>query len=185
MVTTMIENTSLPDCKLITPNVHKDNRGYFLETFRQNDYLKILNFNLVQINESFSYYGVIRGLHAQIEPFAQTKIIQVLSGKILDAVVDIRPNSITFGKTMTILMNERQKQQLLIPEGFLHGYAVLSECATIQYYVNAPYSPSHEIGVRYDDPQLNINWMILPSERHVSDKDLALPTYQQLISQIT
>lgn len=181
----MIENTSLPDCKLITPNVHKDHRGYFLEIFQQNDYAQVLGFHLVQINESFSHYGVIRGLHAQTKPFTQAKIIQVLSGKILDVVVDIRPDSITFGQVMTTLMNDRQKQQLLIPEGFLHGYAVLSEYATIQYYVNAPYSPGHEIGVRYDDPQLNINWMLLPSERIISEKDLSLPTYQQLISKIT
>lgn len=166
--------------ELITPSLHKDERGYFSVLFHEDILAQKYHFHLHQINEAHSVYGVIRGLHAQHPPFAQGKIIQVLKGKIVDVVIDIREDSLEKGRVISTILSERQRQLFFIPKGFLHGYGVLSKSARVRYWVDAPYEPKHEIGVRFDDPFLNINWMIEPEKRITSKKDRAFPLWQDL-----
>lgn len=170
----------LPKIQLLELASYHDERGIFSVIFEQNQHFDKLNFHLVQINESLSYYGVIRGLHAQQDPYSQAKIIRVLSGKILDVVIDIRPNSPEFGKMFSIKLTEKSKQLLYIPKGFLHGFSVLSQQALVQYFVDEIYKVDKEIGIRYDDPQFKINWLIPHQDQIISEKDLALPYFNNL-----
>ena len=153
--------TSFPGLLVFEPRVFGDNRGYFFESYNQKVFLaEHLEINFVQDNQASSTFGVIRGLHFQMEPYAQTKLIRVLSGKIIDAVVDLRKNSPTYGKAYTIELSSENKKQLLIPKGFAHGYSVISETAEVFYKCDAFYNKESEGGIAWNDPSLNINWQI-------------------------
>lgn len=169
-------NTKILDLKVFEPRVFKDERGYFFESYNENLFLeKNINIKFVQDNQSKSSYGVLRGLHFQVEPYAQTKLVRVLEGKILDVAVDIRENSKTYGKWFSIELSSENFKQLLIPKGFAHGFVVLSETAIVSYKCDNFYTPDCEGGIRYDDPFLNIDWKIDKSQIILSPKDLEYP----------
>lgn len=178
----MIEQTGLQDCLIIKPKVFDDPRGYFFESFNQNTFEEKtgMSGNFVQDNQSFSSYGVIRGLHAQSGEFAQAKLVRVLKGEVLDVAVDARPSSPTFGKHIAVKLSEENKLQLYIPRGFYHGFAVLSETAEFFYKCDNFYNKASERGVIYNDPSLNIQWLIEEGKESISDKDLLLTTFSAL-----
>ena len=169
--------TTIPEAVIIEPKVHGDERGYFLETFRQDKLEEFLGFkiNFCQDNESKSSYGVLRGLHYQLPPYAQTKLVRVIKGKVLDVAVDIRKNSPTFGQYVSVELSEENKRQLLIPRGFAHGFVVLSEEAVFAYKVDNYYSPECDRGIAFDDSDLNINWQIEHDKLQLSPKDTKQP----------
>ncbi|MFO8235836.1 MAG: dTDP-4-dehydrorhamnose 3,5-epimerase [Bacteroidales bacterium] len=174
-----ILKTEIPDLYQIQPKVFEDNRGYFFESYNQKKFKEIqLYYTFVQDNESFSSYGTIRGLHYQLAPHAQTKLVRVISGKILDVAVDIRENSATFGKWVSTILSEKNKTQLLIPKGFAHGFSVLSEKAVVFYKCDDFYQPEYERGINLRDKKLNIDWQINPEEAIVSPKDKVLPEFK-------
>ena len=165
---------TIQDVLLIEPVVHSDERGYFVETFKQNLLDKALGYkvNFIQDNESESISkGVLRGLHFQSPPFTQNKLVRVIKGEVLDVAVDIRRNSPTFGKYVSVELSEKNKQQLFIPGGFAHGFIVLSEGAIFAYKVDAYYSAEHEEGIAYNDKDINIDWRILESKIILSKAD--------------
>lgn len=158
------------------PVVHKDDRGYFFESYNANTFRGFgIDVQFVQDNQARSTYGVLRGLHFQQQPYAQTKLIYVLEGRILDVVVDIRTGSPTYGKVYSIELSAENKLQLLIPQGFAHGYSVLSPTAEVLYKCDNFYHKASEGGIRYDDPSLNIDWGFPLSEAVISPKDAVLP----------
>ena len=165
---------SIPEVFLIEPRVHKDNRGYFVETFKQALFDDVVGYkvNFVQDNESKSISkGVLRGLHFQSSPYTQAKLVRVVDGKVLDVAVDIRKNSETFGHHVSVELSEENKKQLFIPRGFAHGFVVLSDSATISYKVDAYYAADNNEGIAYNDPELNINWGFQKSEIILSEAD--------------
>lgn len=167
-----IIKTNFAGLCIIEPKVYEDSRGYFFESYNQSDYTKNgLPFMPIQDNESSSGFGVIRGLHYQLKPKAQAKLIRVLEGSIFDVAVDLRKGSKTFGKWFGIELNSVLKQQLFIPRGFAHGFSVLSKQAIILYKCDSLYSPEHERGIIYNDPNLNIDWRIKPGDQTISAKD--------------
>lgn len=171
-----IEQTKIPDVKLISPTVHSDDRGYFFESFRDDIFKKeIGDINFIQENESKSSFGIMRGLHYQLPPFAQSKLVRVVKGKVLDVAVDIRKSSPTFGQYVSVELSEENKLQMFIPQGFAHAYLVLSDEAIFQYKVDNYYSPEHDRGIIYYDTFLNISWPLVPSQIKVSNKDKKLP----------
>lgn len=171
-----IIKTEFPDLLIIEPKVFEDQRGYFFESYNSMKYQELgINLNFVQDNESKSSYGVIRGLHYQLQPYAQTKLVRVISGKILDVVVDIRQNSPTFGKHFSIELSSDNKTQLLVPKGFAHGFSVLSETAIVMYKCDEFFNPEAERGICYNDSTLEINWKIDPEKAIVSSKDKVHP----------
>ena len=168
---------------VLEPNIFKDNRGYFIETYNQKKINKLLgNVNFVQDNESESLRGVLRGLHFQTPPFAQAKLVRCLKGSVLDVVLDLRKNSKTFGIFQTILLTDKNKKQLFIPKGFAHGFVVLSETAIFSYKVDNYYNPESESGVLWNDLDINIDWKINKKEIIVSEKDKKLPTFKNIIN---
>jgi dTDP-4-dehydrorhamnose 3,5-epimerase len=168
--------TPIPDLLIFEPKVFEDNRGYFYESYNENIFLqKDINIKFVQDNQAQSAYGVIRGLHFQLAPFAQTKLIRVLRGGIKDVAVDLRKGSPTYGQSYTIILTDKNKKQLLVPKGFAHGYAVLSESAEVFYKCDAFYNKESEGGLFYNDPHLNINWQIPNGKITLSEKDKAYP----------
>jgi len=174
-----LTTTNIPDIKLIIPKVHSDDRGYFFESFRQDLFEReIGKINFVQDNESKSSFGVLRGLHYQLPPFAQSKLVRVIKGKVLDIAVDIRKSSEYFGKYVSVELSEENKLQMFIPQGFAHAYLVLSDEAIFQYKVDNYYSPQHDRGIIYNDPEININLPIDDSKLIISDKDKNLPKLQ-------
>lgn len=168
---------SIPDIILIQPKVHGDHRGYFMETFRQDAFEKVLGYavNFCQDNESKSTKGVLRGLHFQLPPFAQSKLVRVIEGEVLDVVVDIREGSPTYGQSVTAILNDTNKHQLFIPRGFAHGFVVLSETATSNYKVDNYYSPEHDRGLAFDDAALGIDWQLPKEQLKLSEKDQKQP----------
>ena len=169
-------STEFPGLFVFEPTVFEDSRGYFFESYNEKDFsAKGINTSFVQDNESCSQFGVIRGLHYQLDPYAQAKLIRVLHGKILDVVVDVRKGSPTFGKVFSLELSEENKQQLYIPAGFAHGFSVLSEKAVVFYKCDQFYNKQSEGGIRYDDPQLNIDWKVPSNKAIVSGKDKQLP----------
>lgn len=164
---------SISDVMLIYPNIHWDKRGYFFESFKKDIFDKATEYkvNFIQENESKSSKGVLRGLHYQIEPFAQAKLVRVIQGSVLDVAVDIRRSSLTFGKHVAVELNEDNKNQLYIPHGFAHGFVVLSESATFAYKVDNYYEPKCDRGIAFDDKELAINWQVPPEKIKLSDKD--------------
>lgn len=176
-----IHKTNFEGLLIIEPKVWHDSRGYFLETFKQQLLISHgVNINWLQDNEASSTYGVVRGLHFQKPPFAQTKLIRAVQGKIIDTVVDLRTNQPTFGQAYSIEINDINKLQLLVPHGFAHGYSVLSATSIVQYKVDAIYNKESEGGINLFDKALNINWGLQPDEMIVSDKDMPLLSLAEL-----
>ncbi|MBD0297366.1 MAG: dTDP-4-dehydrorhamnose 3,5-epimerase [Flavisolibacter sp.] len=171
--------TSIDGLIIIEPKVYEDSRGYFYESYHQqlfkNNGIDML---FVQDNQSLSSYGVIRGLHYQLNPQAQAKLVRVLEGAILDVAVDIRRNSPTYGQHFPIELSAENKKQLFIPEGFAHGFSVLSETAVVLYKCNRFYHKQSEAGIRYDDVSLNIDWKVEPDKAIISEKDKLLPLFK-------
>lgn len=168
---------------LIEPKTFPDERGYFLETYRSDIFIKSsgLKILFVQDNESKSKKGVLRGLHYQIPPYAQSKLVRVSCGSVLDVVLDLRKSSNTFGQHFSIVLSSENKYQLFVPHGFAHGYVVLSETAIFSYKVDNFYSPKHERGILFNDNQLNIDWHLPLEKLHLSKKDLAYPLFSKAI----
>jgi dTDP-4-dehydrorhamnose 3,5-epimerase len=167
-------NLEIPDVKLVTPNHYTDERGYFLETYKESEFFANgINVKFAQDNFSHSIKGVLRGLHYQKNPKVQAKLVTALRGEIFDVAVDIRKNSPTFGQWVGEILSDKNHKSLYIPEGFAHGFCVLSEKADVFYKVNAEYSPENERGIIWNDPQINIIWPI--NEPILHDKDYALP----------
>jgi len=169
--------TKIPDVVIVEPQVHGDHRGYFVETFRADKLEEFLGFkiNFCQDNESKSSKGVLRGLHYQLAPFAQTKLVRVINGSVLDVAVDIRKNSPTFGQHVAVKLSAENKKQLLVPRGFAHGFVVLEDDTTFAYKVDSYYSPECDRGISFDDENLNIDWTLNKEELKLSDKDTKQP----------
>lgn len=168
--------TDIEGLQIFEPKVFPDSRGYFFEAFNKKTFEEAgIPNNFIQDNQSKSSYGVIRGLHYQLNPHAQAKLVRVVEGKILDVAVDIRKGSPTFGKSFSIELSAENNRQLFIPAGFAHGFSVLSETAVVMYKCDAFYSKESEGGIRYDDPTLNIDWLVPKEKQLVSEKDAALP----------
>ncbi|MGJ0333510.1 dTDP-4-dehydrorhamnose 3,5-epimerase [Aliarcobacter cryaerophilus] len=169
--------TAIPDVVIIEPKVHGDSRGYFVETFVSNKLEEFLGYqiNFCQDNESKSSKGVLRGLHYQLPPHAQTKLVRVIHGRVLDVAVDIRKNSPTFGKYVAVELSGENKKQLLIPRGFAHGFVVLEDDTVFAYKVDNYYSPECDRGIAFDDENLNIDWILNHNELNLSAKDTKQP----------
>ena len=169
--------TNIPDVIIIEPTVHGDHRGYFVETFRADKLEEFLGYklNFGQDNESKSSKGVLRGLHYQLAPHAQTKLVRVISGRVLDVAVDIRRNSPTFGQHVAVELTADNKRQLLVPRGFAHGFVVLEDDTIFAYKVDNYYSPECDRGIAFNDPALNIDWILKTEELKLSDKDTKQP----------
>ena len=172
---------SIPDVLLIEPEVHGDSRGYFTESFRQDLLDDFLGYevNFIQDNESKSSKGVLRGLHYQLPPYEQTKLVRVIEGKVLDVAVDIRQSSPTFGQYVSTELSSDNHRQLFIPKGFAHGFVVLSESAVFVYKVDNYYSPDDDRGIAYNDRQIGIDWMLKSDELQLSNKDKSHPTLSE------
>ena len=171
--------TSLAGVWIFEPSVYEDDRGYFFESYNEQTFSNQgIGNRFVQDNQSYSRYGVIRGLHYQLDPHAQTKLVRVLQGRILDVAVDIRKGSPSFGMSVVIELSAENKKELLIPKGFAHGFSVLSETADVLYKCDAFYSKSSEAGIIYNDPSLNIDWQIPAEKSIISGKDLELPLFK-------
>ena len=169
--------TNIPDVIIIEPTVHGDDRGYFVETFRADKLEAFLGFklNFGQDNESKSSRGVLRGLHYQLPPHAQSKLVRVIQGRVLDVAVDIRKNSPTFGQHVAVELSAENKKQLLIPRGFAHGFVVLEDDTIFAYKVDNYYSPQCDRGIAFDDENLNIDWILNKEELNLSAKDKVQP----------
>lgn len=169
--------TEIAGLWIIEPKVLSDSRGYFMESFKQevfNQNVGMVDF--IQENESGSSRGVLRGLHYQLAPYSQAKLVRVIEGTVLDVAVDLRKGSPTFGKYMAVELSGQNKRQFYIPQGFAHGFHVLSERAVFTYKVDNPYMPSHERSLRFDDPQIGIDWQITDPENVIlSEKDKTAP----------
>ncbi len=169
--------TEIPEVIIVEPKVHSDERGYFVETFREDRFCEVVGkkIDFCQDNESKSTYGVLRGLHYQLPPYSQSKLVRVIKGSILDVAVDIRRGSPTFGKSVIVELNEENKKQLFIPRGFAHGFVVLSEYAIFAYKVDNFYSKEHDRGISYDDAMLGIEWKLPKEKLILSHRDVAQP----------
>ena len=169
--------TEIPGVLIFEPAVYGDNRGYFFEAYNEKTFNTAgVNLKFVQDNQSSSSYGVIRGLHYQLNPDAQNKLVRVLHGRILDVAVDIRKGSPYYGKVVRVELSEENNKQLLIPVGFAHGFSVLSEKAVVLYKCDSLYNKESEGGICYNDPDLHIDWQIPSGEENISDKDKILPS---------
>jgi len=164
---------SISDVILIEPTVHGDERGYFMESFKQDVFENALGYkvNFIQDNESKSTKGVLRGLHYQLPPYAQAKLVRVVKGSVLDVAVDIRQNSNTFGQYVSLVLSEENKKQLFVPRGFAHGFIVLSKEAIFSYKVDNKYTPQHEHTILWNDIDLDIDWHLDDIMPSLSDKD--------------
>ena len=172
------EETFIKDLVVLTPEVFEDARGYFFEGYNKNKFSALgIDIDFVQDNQSFSQRGTLRGLHYQNPPYAQTKLVRVLQGEIMDLAVDLRKDSPTYGQHFGIKLTAENKKQLLVPQGFAHGFSVLSETAVVLYKCDQFYNKASEGGIRFDDPTLNIDWGMDLREAIVSEKDLVLPDF--------
>ena len=171
-IMTYIE-TEIPGVWIIEPKVFKDARGYFMEAWKKAEFEEhIGKVEFVQDNESSSSKGVLRGLHYQLAPYSQSKLVRVIKGCVLDVAVDLRKGSPTFGKYVAVELSDENKRQFFIPQGFAHGFHVMSEEAVFTYKVDNPYAPTHERGLRFDDPTVGVDWKITePAILNLSDKD--------------
>ena len=177
--------TKIEGVYIVEPKIFNDARGYFFESYNQNEFISggIQN-RFIQDNQSKSSYGVIRGLHMQLPPYSQAKLVRVLQGKVLDVAVDVRKNSPTFGKHVAVELSDENQRQLFIPRDFLHGFSVLSDTAIFAYKVDRPYNKESEFGIRYDDPEINIDWKI-PAEKVItSEKDRIANSLHDLLKRM-
>ncbi len=180
-----IITTKIPDVLIIEPQVFQDNRGYFVETYNQAKFeANGLKYNFVQDNQSFSQYGTIRGLHFQTGEYAQAKLVRAMQGTVLDVAVDLRENSPTKGQYVAIELSDTNFRQLLIPRGFAHGFAVISETAIFSYKCDNIYHKDSEAGILYSDTELQINWQIPSGQQIISDKDQTWPKLQEYLQKI-
>jgi len=171
-----IEETFIKDLVVVEPTVFGDERGYFFESYSKTKFEDLgINIEFVQDNQSFSKKGTLRGLHYQNPPFAQTKLVRVLEGEIIDVAVDLRKYSPTYGKAFSVLLSAENKKQLLVPQGFAHGFSVISETASVMYKCDQFYNKASEGGIKFDDPSLNIDWGMDLKDAIVSEKDQILP----------
>ena len=178
-----IIKTELEGVLVIEPKVFGDNRGYFFESFSERDFVeKVADVKFVQDNESKSSYGVVRGLHFQNPPYAQSKLVRVVKGAVLDVVVDIRKGSPTYGKHVVVELTEDNHRQTFIPRGFAHGFAVLSDEAIFQYKFDSFYAPQSEGAIAWDDPDLGIDWRIPADKIILSAKDMSHPRLKDIES---
>ncbi|MBC9795056.1 dTDP-4-dehydrorhamnose 3,5-epimerase [Sinomicrobium weinanense] len=173
--------TEIPDVIICEPEVHGDSRGYFMESFRRDRLETFMgrSVDFCQDNESRSSRGVLRGLHYQLPPFAQTKLVRVIEGRVLDVSVDIRQGSPTFGKHIAVELSGENKRLLFIPRGFAHGFVVLSETALFSYKTDQYYNPESERGIAFNDPGLAIDWQLPENELKLSAKDLKQPLFEE------
>ncbi len=172
-------DTGFPGLLVIEPKVFEDERGYFYESYNARLYRDAgIDCDFLQDNQSKSSYGVIRGLHYQLEPHAQAKLVRVISGEVLDVVLDLRKGSPRFGESFAVRLSAENKKQLFIPRGFAHGFSVLSEEAVFFYKCDGYYEKNSERGIRFDDPDLSIDWMIPEGRQIVSEKDQKLPFFK-------
>ncbi len=177
-----IEKTNIQGCFILKPNVFKDERGSFFESFNQKAFEKLtgLNIDFVQDNQSISRRGVLRGLHFQTGEYAQAKLVRVIQGEVLDVVVDLRKESKTYGKHISVILNDDNNNQLFVPRGFAHGFITLSEEAIFSYKCDNFYNKESESGIIFNDPDLAIDWKLKASEILVSEKDEVLPNFRDL-----
>jgi len=173
---------SIPEVILIKPKVIGDERGYFVETFRQDKFEEATGYkvNFIQDNESKSSKGVLRGLHFQLPPYAQSKLVRVIEGEVLDVAVDIRKGSPTFGQYVAAILNDSNKHQLFVPRGFAHVFVVLSDMAIFTYKVDNYYSPESDRGLAFNEPTLNIDWNVPKEMLKLSEKDQNQPSLEVL-----
>jgi len=170
--------TDFPDLVIFEPRIFEDERGYFYESFNANTFIEAgITAPFVQDNQALSSYGVLRGLHYQVGEFAQAKLVRVIQGKVLDVVVDIRPDSPMYGKSYGVILSEENKKQMYVPRGFAHGYVVLSETAVFFYKCDNFYSKESEGGLLFNDPNLGIDWQIDVDKAILSEKDLVQPLF--------
>lgn len=178
-----VVETGISGLVIIEPRVFNDDRGYFFESFSNSKYLeKVCNTTFVQDNESKSTYGVLRGLHFQNPPYAQSKLVRVVQGKVLDVAVDIRKNSPTYGQHFAVELSDENKKQFFIPRGFAHGFVVLADEAIFQYKCDNYYNKESEGSILWNDPTLNINWKLPANKVILSEKDRLSPTFDDFES---
>ena len=171
-----VRETGIQDLVIIKPRVFEDPRGYFFESYNEAGFNKVgLDYRFVQDNQSMSNYGVIRGLHYQLFPKAQTKLVRVLQGKIWDVAVDLRKDSPTYLEWRGVELSAENHLQLLVPRGFAHGFSVLSRTAVVFYKCDEIYSKEHEAGFRFDDTEIGVDWKMENEDRILSERDLAMP----------
>ena len=173
--------TSIPDVLIFEPKVFGDDRGYFMESFREDVFREhVGEVKFVQDNESKSGYGVLRGLHFQKPPYTQSKLVRAIRGEVLDVAVDLREGSPTYGQHVAVRLSEQNKRQLWVPKGFAHGFVVLSEEAVFAYKCDNYYAPDYDAGLAFDDPSLNIDWMVEKEQLLLSGKDKNHPVLAEL-----
>jgi dTDP-4-dehydrorhamnose 3,5-epimerase len=174
--------TDIEGVLILEPTVRGDERGYFMESFSERDFVAAtgVDVRFVQDNESYSKRGVLRGLHFQREPHAQAKLVRVVRGRVLDVAVDIRPESPTFGRYVSVELSGENHRQLFIPKGFAHGYVALEDDTVFQYKCDEFYHPASEGGIAWNDPEIGIEWPLSESEIILSEKDLKHPTLREL-----
>lgn len=172
----------IPEVILVEPKIHGDERGYFIETFRQDLFEEATGYQVgfIQDNESKSSKGVLRGLHFQLPPFSQSKLVRVIEGEVLDVAVDIRKGSPSFGQHVSAVLSGENKRQLFVPRGFAHGFVVLSDSAIFSYKVDNYYSAESDRGVAFDDSAININWQLPKENLQLSEKDQKQPGIDNL-----
>ncbi|MHA7059228.1 dTDP-4-dehydrorhamnose 3,5-epimerase [Aquimarina sp. M1] len=177
-----VEKTNIDGCIILKPRIFKDERGSFFESFNQQKFQEVtgLNVEFVQDNQSTSSRGVLRGLHYQTGKYAQAKLVRVLQGEVLDVAVDLRKHSKTYGKHISVVLNDQNNFQLFVPRGFAHGFVALSEKAVFAYKCDNYYHKNSESGIIYNDPDLAINWKISSSEIQLSEKDKDLRNFAYL-----
>ena len=176
-------HTSIKDLFIIEPEVYKDDRGYFMESFKENWFKKEFpEIKFIQDNESKSTYGILRGLHFQTPPFSQTKLVRVVKGEVLDVALDLRQESQTYGQFESIVLSDENKKQFLVPKGFAHGFLVLSKVAIFSYKVDNIYSKEHDSGIIWNSKDLSIDWKISTDHIKVSEKDNNLQSFNQFNS---
>jgi|SRR5690554_3747413 len=178
----IVKQTTLDGCFIIKPTIHKDQRGYFYESFNQKKFEELIGqkIDFVQDNQSRSKRGVLRGIHFQKGQFAQAKLVRVLQGEVLDVVVDLRKDSKTFGQYESIVLSDANKKQLFVPRGFGHGFITLSDTSEFAYKCDNYYNKESESGIIYNDLLLNIDWKVPLHEIIVSEKDQQLPNFKEL-----
>lgn len=178
-----IIKTKIEGVVILEPRIFRDARGYFFESFSQREFEeKVCGTTFVQDNESYSSYGVVRGLHFQKPPFTQAKLVRVIKGAVLDIAVDLRTSSPTYGQHVAVELTEENHRQLFIPHGFAHGFAVLSDEVLFQYKCDNYYAPKSEGGILWNDPQLNIDWRIPADKIILSEKDTKHPLFKDYLS---